>query len=42
MLTVNHIITASILAFLIAFSPMSISMMQDTAPRISTIAFTAN
>ena len=42
MLTVNHIITASILAFLMAFSPMSINMFHDPTPTISTIYFTAN
>lgn len=42
MLTVNHIITASILAFLMAFSPMSISLLQDSGPRVATISYTAN
>ena len=42
MLTINHFITASILVFLIAFSPMSISMFQDRAPLVSTITVTAN
>lgn len=43
MLTVNHIITASILIFLIAFSPMSIGMVYgNTTPTVSTISFNAN
>ena len=42
MLTVNHIITASIMVFLIAFSPMSISLLQDNSPRIAPIAHSAN
>ena len=42
MLTINHFMTASILVFLIAFSPMSISIIHDTAPLVSTIAASAN
>ena len=42
MLTVNHIITASIMVFLIAFSPMSISLLQDNSPRVASIAHSAN
>ena len=40
--TVNHIITAGILVFLMAFSPMSISLLQDSGPRVATISYTAN
>lgn len=42
MLTVNHIIAASTLVFLIAFSPMTISLLHDSGPRVSTIAYAAN
>lgn len=42
MLTVNHIITASILVFLMAFSPMTISLMNDNGPRIAPISYSAN
>lgn len=43
MLTTNHFITAGILAFLLAFSPMSIGMYYgDTAPSVSSLSFTAN
>ncbi len=42
MLTVNHIITASILVFMVAFSPMTISMLQDSAPRVAPISHIAN
>ncbi len=42
MLTVNHILTASILVFLIAFSPMSISMLNDRAPLVAPIGIAAN
>ena len=38
MLTVNHIITASVLVCMMAFSPMTISMFNDDAPRVATIA----
>ena len=37
MLTVNHVITAGILVFLIAFSPMSISMLGDRAPLVGSL-----
>ena len=37
MLTVNHVITAGILVFLIAFSPMSISMQGDRAPLVGSL-----
>ena len=39
MLNVNYIIAASILVCMMAFSPMAISMMNDT-PRVATIADT--
>jgi hypothetical protein len=42
MLTVNHIITAGILVFMIAFSPVSISLMHEDGPRIAPISYTAN
>lgn len=43
MLTVNHIITAGILAFLLVFSPMSIGMYYgNTAPSIGSVSFHAN
>jgi hypothetical protein len=43
MLSTNHVITAGILAFLLAFSPMSIGMYYgDTAPSVSTVSFKAN
>lgn len=42
MLTVNHLITAGILVFLMALSPMSISMVHDTAPLVAPIAATTN
>ena len=43
MLTTNHVITAGILAFLLAFSPMSIGMYYgDTSPSVSTLSFTAH
>lgn len=38
MLSVNHIITASVLVCMIAFSPMTISMLNDDTPRVATIA----
>ncbi len=41
MLTVNHIVTAGVLVCLMAFSPMTISMMTDDAPRVASIADTA-
>ena len=42
MLTVNHMITASIIVFMVAFSPMTISMSQVTAPSVATISQTGN
>jgi hypothetical protein len=43
MLTTNHVITAGILAFLLAFSPMSIGVYYgDTAPNVSSISATVN
>ena len=42
MLTVNHLITATILACLMAFSPMSIGKYYgNTAPTVSTVSFVA-
>ena len=40
MLTVNHIITAGVLICMMAFSPMTISLMNDDTPRVATIADT--
>ncbi len=40
MLTVNHIITASVLVCMMAFSPMAISIVGNDAPRVATIADT--
>ena len=37
MLTVNHIIAVGILICMVAFSPMTISLMFDNAPRVATI-----
>ena len=43
MLTVNHLITAGILAFLLAFSPMSIGIYHgNTGPSVSTVSFKTN
>lgn len=43
MLTVNHLITAGILAFLMAFSPMSIGMFYgNTTPTVATLTFSAH
>lgn len=42
MLTVNHMITASILVFMVAFSPMTVSLMQVSAPSVATISNTGN
>lgn len=39
MLTVNHIITASIMIFLFAFSPMTINLLHDSEPAVTTIAY---
>lgn len=40
MLTVNHIITASVLVCMMALSPMTINFLNDDAPRVATIADT--
>lgn len=37
MVNANHILTASILVCLMALSPMSISILHDTAPRIASL-----
>jgi hypothetical protein len=42
MLTVNHMITASILVFMMAFSPMTISLSQVTAPSVAKISQSGN
>lgn len=42
MLTVNHLVTASILVFLMALSPMSISMVHDRAPLVAPLNITDN
>ena len=42
MLTVNHMITASIIVFMMAFSPMTISLSQVSGPSIATISQTGN
>ena len=42
MFTVNHVITASILVFLVAFSPMSISLLQESGPRVASLSDTAH
>ena len=42
MSNVSHLITASVLALLMAFSPMTISMIHDDVPRVGTISFTTN
>ncbi len=42
MLTVNHMITASIIVFMMAFSPMTISLSQGSAPSVASISRTAN
>lgn len=38
MLTVNHVVTASVLICMMTFSPMTISMMNDDATRVAAIA----
>ena len=40
MLTVNNILTATVLVCTMAFSPMTISMFGDNAPRVASIADT--
>jgi len=42
MFTANHIITASILMFLVAFSPMTISLVHGSGPLVAPISYTAN
>jgi len=38
LLTVDQIITASVLVCMMAFSPMTISLLNDGSPRVATIA----
>jgi hypothetical protein len=40
MLTINHILTAGILVAMMAFSPVTISLMQETGPMVATISQT--
>jgi len=40
MFTVNYAITACILVFMVALSPMSISLLQETGPRVASISDT--
>ena len=42
MLTVNHMITASIIVFMVAFSPMTVSLLQVSGPSVATISHTGN
>jgi hypothetical protein len=42
MLTVNHIITASILVFMVALSPMTIALTHETGPLVASVSNTAN
>ena len=38
MLTINHILTAGILVAMMAFSPVTISLMQETGPMVASIS----
>jgi len=41
MLTFNNLITAGILVSMMAFSPMTISILQDSGPRVTPISDSA-
>mgnify|MGYP001828482224 CR=1 FL=1 len=42
MFTVSHFITASILVFLMAFSPMTISLTHERGPLVASVSDIAN